>query len=112
MEGCLCQNLLHVAKVAADCIYLENDMALSNLDDTKLIQGTLFEGKERRETQSRVEAVADEIKGRFGAGFPRRRSRPTELESSASGPVPSRYLPNMEVPSRYGKGGSRRERNW
>jgi DNA polymerase IV len=48
-------------------------MGVSGLDDTGLVQGMLFDGKER-EKQSRVDAVADEIKERFGAGALRRGS--------------------------------------
>jgi DNA polymerase-4 len=46
-------------------------MGVSGMDDTGLAQGMLFDGEER-EKQSRVDAVADEIKERFGAGAIRR----------------------------------------
>ena len=42
-------------------------MGVSGLDDTGLVQGMLFDGEER-EKRSRVDAVADEIKERFGVG--------------------------------------------
>ncbi len=48
-------------------------MGVSGLDDTGLVQGLLFDGEER-EKHSRVDAVADEIKERFGAGAIRRGS--------------------------------------
>jgi DNA polymerase-4 len=48
-------------------------MGVSGLDDTGLVQGMLFDG-EKREKQSQVDAVADEIKERFGAGALRRGS--------------------------------------
>ena len=49
-------------------------MGVSGLDDTGAIQGLLFDGEER-ERQSRLDAVADQIKERFGAGAIRRGSR-------------------------------------
>jgi DNA polymerase-4 len=48
-------------------------MGVSGLDDTRLIQGMLFD-QDDRERQSRVDAVADEIKGKFGAGALRKGS--------------------------------------
>jgi DNA polymerase IV len=48
-------------------------MGVSGLDDTGLVQGMLFDSEERQR-QSRVDAVADEIKERFGAGALRRGS--------------------------------------
>jgi len=48
-------------------------MGVSGLDDTGLVQGMLFDGEER-EKQSRVDAVADRIKERFGAEAIRRGS--------------------------------------
>ena len=45
----------------------------SGMDDTGLIQGMLFDSAVR-EKQGRVDAVADEIKERFGAGALRRGS--------------------------------------
>ena len=42
-------------------------MGVSTLDDTGQVQGRLFDGEERVK-QSRVDAVADEIKERFGPG--------------------------------------------
>ncbi len=48
-------------------------MGVSGLDDTGLVQGLLFD-QEEREKQSQVDAVADEIKERFGAGALRRGS--------------------------------------
>ncbi len=48
-------------------------MGVSGIDDTGLVQGMLFDGEER-EKQGRVDAVADEIKGRFGSGAIRRGS--------------------------------------
>jgi DNA polymerase-4 len=48
-------------------------MGVSCLDDTGLIQGMLFDQAERQK-QSRLDAVADEIKDRFGAGAIRRGS--------------------------------------
>ncbi len=50
-------------------------MGVSGLDDTRQIQGMLFDGEER-ERQSRVDAVADQIKEKFGAGALRRGSSP------------------------------------
>jgi len=46
---------------------------VSGMDNIGLAQGLLFDGEER-EKQSRVDAVADEIKERFGAGALRRGS--------------------------------------
>jgi DNA polymerase IV len=46
-------------------------MGVSGLDDTGLVQGMLFDGEERQR-QSRVDAVADQIKEQFGAGAIRR----------------------------------------
>ena len=40
-------------------------MGVSGLDDTGLVQGMLFD-QEERQKQSRVDAVADEIKEQFG----------------------------------------------
>ena len=40
-------------------------MGASGLDDTGLAQGMLFDG-EQREKQSRVDAVADQLKEKFG----------------------------------------------
>ena len=48
-------------------------MGVSSLDDTGLAQGMLFDGEDRQK-QSRVDAVADEIKERFGTGALRRGS--------------------------------------
>jgi DNA polymerase-4 len=48
-------------------------MGVSGLDDTGLVQGMLFDGQ-RREKQSRADAVADQIKERFGTGAIRRAS--------------------------------------
>jgi DNA polymerase-4 len=48
-------------------------MGVSGLDDTGQVQGLLFGGEER-DKQSRVDAVADEIKERFGTGAIRRGS--------------------------------------
>ena len=48
-------------------------MGVSSLDDTGLVQGTLFD-QEKREKQSRLDAVADQIKEQFGAGAIRRGS--------------------------------------
>jgi DNA polymerase-4 len=48
-------------------------MGVSGLDDTGLTQGMLFDWEER-EKQSRVDAVADEIKERYGSGSLRRGS--------------------------------------
>jgi DNA polymerase IV len=48
-------------------------MGVSGLDDTGLVQGMLFD-QEDREKQSRVDAVADQIKQRFGAGALKRGS--------------------------------------
>ena len=48
-------------------------MGVSGLDDTGLVQGMLFDGEERQK-QSRVDAVADEIKERFGTTALRRGS--------------------------------------
>jgi DNA polymerase-4 len=48
-------------------------VGVSGLDDTGLAQGMLFDGEER-EKQSRVDAVADQIKERFGADALRRAS--------------------------------------
>ena len=48
-------------------------MGVSGMDDTGLAQGMLFDGEERQK-QSRVDAVADEIKERFGTGALRRGS--------------------------------------
>lgn len=48
-------------------------MGVSGLDNTGLTQGMLFDWEER-EKQSRVDAVADEIKERFGSGSLRRGS--------------------------------------
>jgi len=45
----------------------------SGLDDSGLVQGTLFDSEER-EKQSRVDAVADQIKEQFGVGAIRRGS--------------------------------------
>ena len=42
-------------------------MGVSGLDDTGQVQGMLFDGEDRQK-QSRVDAVADEIKERFGRG--------------------------------------------
>ncbi len=50
-------------------------MGVSGLDDTRQIQRMLFDGEER-ERQSRVDAVADQIKEKFGAGALRRGSSP------------------------------------
>jgi DNA polymerase-4 len=50
-------------------------MGVSGLDDTRQVQGMLFDGEER-ERQSRVDAVADQIKEKFGAGALRRGSSP------------------------------------
>jgi len=48
-------------------------MGVSGLDNTDQIQGMLFDGEER-EKHSRVDAVADEIKAKFGTGALRRGS--------------------------------------
>jgi DNA polymerase-4 len=48
-------------------------MGVSGLDDTGLVQGLLFD-QEEREKQSQADAVADQIKERFGAGALRRAS--------------------------------------
>ena len=48
-------------------------MGVSSLDDSGLIQGMLFDGQER-EKQSRMDAVADEIKERFRTAALRRGS--------------------------------------
>ena len=48
-------------------------MGVSGLDDTGQVQGMLFDGEERRK-QSSVDAVADQIKERFGTGALRRGS--------------------------------------
>ena len=48
-------------------------MGVSGLDDTGLVQGMLFDQQERQK-QSRVDAVADDVKERFGAGALRRGS--------------------------------------
>ena len=48
-------------------------MGVSGLNDTGLVQGLLFDGHERQK-QSRVDAVADEIKERFGVDSLRRGS--------------------------------------
>ena len=48
-------------------------MGVSGLDDTGMVQGMLFD-QEVREKQSRVDAVADQIKEQFGAGAIRRGS--------------------------------------
>jgi DNA polymerase-4 len=48
-------------------------MGVSGLDDTGLTQGLLFDAAER-EKQSRLDAVADQIKERFGGGAIRRGS--------------------------------------
>jgi hypothetical protein len=45
----------------------------SGMDDTDMIQGMLF-GQEERQKQGWLDAVADEIKDRFGAGAIRRGS--------------------------------------
>ena len=44
---------------------------MSGLDDTGLVQGTLFDGQERQK-QSLMDAVADQIKERFGTEALRR----------------------------------------
>ncbi len=46
-------------------------MGVSGLDETGQVQGMLFDGEDRQK-QSRVDAVADEIKERFGTGAIRR----------------------------------------
>ena len=43
-------------------------MGVSGMDDTGLAQGMLFD-QEDRQKQSRVDAVADEIKKRFATGL-------------------------------------------
>jgi len=48
-------------------------MGVSGLNDTGLIQGMLFD-QEEREKQARLDAVADELKQRFGTGVIRRGS--------------------------------------
>jgi DNA polymerase-4 len=48
-------------------------MGVSGLDDTGMTQGMLFDQKDRQK-QSQLDAVADEIKNRFGAGAIRRGS--------------------------------------
>jgi DNA polymerase IV len=48
-------------------------VGVSGLDDTGVVQGMLFDGEER-EKQGRVDAVADEIKERFGTDALRRGS--------------------------------------
>ena len=48
-------------------------MGVSGLGDTGMVQGMLFGGQER-EKQSRVDAVADETKERFGSVALRRGS--------------------------------------
>jgi hypothetical protein len=48
-------------------------VGVSGLDDTGLAQGMLFDAEER-EKQSRLDAVADEIKKRFGGEALRRGS--------------------------------------
>ncbi|MHB1035148.1 MAG: DNA polymerase IV [Pirellulales bacterium] len=48
-------------------------MGVSNIDDTGIVQGLLFDRPERQK-QGRVDAAADEIKDRFGAGAIRRGS--------------------------------------
>jgi hypothetical protein len=53
----------------------------SSLDGTGQFQGTLFDGEER-EKQSRVDAMADEIKACFGAATLRRVARWTVMANS------------------------------
>ncbi len=48
-------------------------VGVSGLDDTGQVQGMLFDGQERAR-QSQVDAVADQIKARFGSGAIRRGS--------------------------------------
>lgn len=48
-------------------------VGVSGLDDTGLVQGMLFDQVDR-EKQSRVDAVADQIKRQFGSGAIRRGS--------------------------------------
>lgn len=48
-------------------------MGVSGFDETGLVQGMLFDGEERRR-QTRLDAVADQIKERFGAEALRRGS--------------------------------------
>ncbi len=48
-------------------------MGVSGLDDSGLVQGMLFDQAERQK-QSRADAVADQVKERFGAGAIRRGS--------------------------------------
>jgi hypothetical protein len=48
-------------------------MVVSSLDDTGLVQGMLFD-QEEREKLSRVDAVADQVKEKFGFGAIRRGS--------------------------------------
>jgi DNA polymerase-4 len=48
-------------------------LGISSLDDTGLAQGMLFDGEDRQK-QSRVDAVADAIKERFGQSALRRGS--------------------------------------
>jgi DNA polymerase-4 len=49
-------------------------MGVSGLDDTRLVQGQLFD-QDDRQKQARLDAVADELKKRFGAAAIRRGSR-------------------------------------
>ena len=49
-------------------------MGVSGLDDSGILQGTLFDAAER-DRHSRLDAAADEIKDRFGAGALWRGSR-------------------------------------
>ena len=48
-------------------------MGVSGLDETGLVQGLLFD-QEIREKQSRLDAVADDAKEKFGTGAIRRGS--------------------------------------
>ena len=57
-------------------------MGVSGLDDTGLVQGMLFD-QAQRQKQSRMDAVADEIKQRFGRSALRRGS---SLENSDDPP--------------------------
>ena len=59
-------------------------MGVSGLDDTGLVQGTLFDGEERQK-QSLVDAVADQIKERFGTEALRRGSSLHRGEKSEPG---------------------------
>jgi len=59
-------------------------MGVSSLDKTGLVQGMLFDGEERQK-QTRLDAVVDELKDRFGAGSLRRGSSLEHDEKSELG---------------------------